>query len=66
MKARNRPPRLDDAPRAVEKSAAAAPAPTPTELLVRARIAGKSAKPNGAAATPPACQIQLTMTIPFS
>ena len=45
MKARNRPPRLDDAPRAAEKTAAAAPAPTPTEMLVRARIAGKSAKP---------------------
>jgi hypothetical protein len=41
MKARNRPPRLDDLPR--PSTLPTKPAPTTAELLVRARVAGKAA-----------------------
>jgi hypothetical protein len=43
MKARNRPPRLDDLPRAEKPSAPAPPAPSLAEVLVRVRVAGKAA-----------------------
>jgi len=48
MKARNRPPRLDDVSRPAP-AAAAASAPTVPDLLLRAKVAGKTADPSRSA-----------------
>jgi hypothetical protein len=45
MKARNRPPRLDDPVRAPAAVSPPAPEPTPAELLVRTKVAGKTTSP---------------------
>jgi hypothetical protein len=45
MKARNRPPRLDGPTPAPVGARATAPEPSPAELLVRARLAGKVSSP---------------------
>ena len=45
MKARNRPPRLDDQGHPPTAVAPAAPEPTAAELLVRAKVAGKASSP---------------------
>ncbi len=45
MKARNRPPRLDDPVRAPTVAPQPAPEPSASELLVRAKVAGKTTSP---------------------
>jgi hypothetical protein len=45
VKARNRPPRLDDPVRAPSTAPRPAPEPTAAELLVRAKVAGKTTSP---------------------